>query len=91
MYDPTVGRWTTEDPIGLAAGDTNFERYVGNHPTNATDPTGLWEVKATLAVLQKQHPSYYDFFNVLHDGRFITGPGAREVQRATRRFADEQA
>lgn len=23
-YDPTVGRWTTKDPIGFAGGDTNL-------------------------------------------------------------------
>ena len=25
------------------AGDTNLNRYVGNHPTNSTDPSGLAE------------------------------------------------
>jgi hypothetical protein len=43
MYDPTVGRFITEDPIGFAGRDTNLYRYVGNSPTNATDPTGLAE------------------------------------------------
>lgn len=42
MYDSTTGRWTTVDPIGFRAGDLNLYRYVGNDPTNATDPTGLW-------------------------------------------------
>lgn len=41
MYDPSIGRWLTEDPIDFKAGDPNLERYVGNDPTNATDPTGL--------------------------------------------------
>ena len=40
-YDAKVGRWISEDPIGFAAGDYNVNRYVGNSPTNATDPTGL--------------------------------------------------
>jgi RHS repeat-associated protein len=34
------GRWTTEDPIGLADGP-NANVYVHNDPTNATDPSGL--------------------------------------------------
>ena len=42
-YDPGVGRFTSEDPLGFAAGDVNLNRYVGNGPTNATDPSGLWE------------------------------------------------
>ncbi len=41
MYDPSVGRWTSEDPIDFAGGDPNLYRYVGNSPTNARDPTGL--------------------------------------------------
>jgi RHS repeat-associated protein len=40
-YDPAQGRWLTQDPIGFAAGDVNLYRYVGNSPTNATDPSGL--------------------------------------------------
>ncbi|SIO13416.1 RHS repeat-associated core domain-containing protein [Singulisphaera sp. GP187] len=40
-YDAALGRWTQEDPIGFAAGDANLYRYVGNGPTNATDPLGL--------------------------------------------------
>src|SRR5262249_9199318 len=40
-YDAATGRWTSQDPLGFAAGDGNLYRYVGNGPTNATDPTGL--------------------------------------------------
>ncbi len=44
-YDPSTGRWLSQDPIGFAGGDANLYRYVGNSPTNATDPSGLdwWE------------------------------------------------
>jgi RHS repeat-associated protein len=46
-YDAVIGRWTQEDPIGFAAGDSNLYRYVGNSPTNWSDPSGLeiWIVK----------------------------------------------
>ena len=44
-YDPLTGKWMSEDPIGLAAGDPNFTRMVGNNVLNATDPSGLWEIK----------------------------------------------
>lgn len=30
-FDPTVGRWLTEDPVGFAA-DCNLYCYVGNSP-----------------------------------------------------------
>ena len=39
-YDPTIGRWTTEDPLGFAAGDTNLYRYVEDQPTRFIDPSG---------------------------------------------------
>jgi RHS repeat-associated protein len=40
-YSPTLGRWMQVDPLGFGAGDSNLYRYVGNSPTNATDPSGL--------------------------------------------------
>ncbi len=41
MYDTSTGRWLSDDPISFRAGDANLYRYVGNSPTNATDPSGL--------------------------------------------------
>jgi RHS repeat-associated protein len=43
-YDPILGRFVSEDPIGFAAGDANLTRYVGNSFANAVDPTGLDDV-----------------------------------------------
>jgi RHS repeat-associated protein len=40
-YDARAGVWTTQDPMGFGAGDTNLTRYVANQPTDATDPSGL--------------------------------------------------
>lgn len=40
-YDPQLGRFLSQDPLGFAANDTNLYRYVNNSPTNLTDPTGL--------------------------------------------------
>ncbi len=40
-YDPAVGRFVSEDPIGFLAGDVNVSRYVGNGPANLVDPTGM--------------------------------------------------
>ena len=37
--DPTVGRFTQRDPIGLRGG-LNRYGYVGENPVNATDPSG---------------------------------------------------
>ena len=40
-YDAETGRFLSPDPTGFAAGDVNLDRFTGNSPTNATDPTGL--------------------------------------------------
>ena len=44
-FDGATGRWISEDPLGFAAGDSNLNRYVGNGPTNATDPSGLVPIR----------------------------------------------
>jgi RHS repeat-associated protein len=40
-YSPTLGRWTSLDPLSYAAGDVNLYRTVGNNPLNSLDPSGL--------------------------------------------------
>jgi RHS repeat-associated protein len=39
-YDPAVGRWLSEDPVGYDAGDINLFRYCANNPVLYTDPSG---------------------------------------------------
>jgi RHS repeat-associated protein len=41
FYTPSLGRFMAEDPIGLAGGDVNFNRYVLNSPINLMDPEGM--------------------------------------------------
>ncbi|MCA8961256.1 MAG: hypothetical protein KDC38_12115, partial [Planctomycetes bacterium] len=38
-YEPTIGRFLSEDPLGLLAGE-NFYAYVHNDPVNRIDPSG---------------------------------------------------
>jgi RHS repeat-associated protein len=43
-YNPQIGRFLSEDPLGLAGGDVNFYAYVANDPIDLIDPSGLtWE------------------------------------------------
>ncbi len=42
-YDPSVGRYLTPDPIGLAGG-VNLYSYVQNDPVIFSDPLGLWSL-----------------------------------------------
>jgi RHS repeat-associated protein len=39
-YDPEIGRFISEDPVGLEGG-INTHAYVGNDPVNNRDPSGL--------------------------------------------------
>ena len=57
-YDPNLGKWISQDPIGFAAGDANLYRYVGNGPTNATDPSGLED--PSLKITVKGPESYFE-------------------------------
>lgn len=40
-YDPTLGRFIGEDPIGFAGGTPNLYEYVHNNPLLFNDPSGL--------------------------------------------------
>jgi RHS repeat-associated protein len=84
-YDPTIGRWISEDPLGLET-DSNPDRYVGNEPTDATDPTGLVlkvnrakypsGANEVLAMLRKLYPEG-DLF-MTRDGLIKRGPNRKK-------------
>ena len=40
-FDPKIGRFISEDPIGFAGGDVNLYAYVRGNPPNLVDPGGL--------------------------------------------------
>ncbi|MGI8819546.1 MAG: RHS repeat domain-containing protein [Chthoniobacterales bacterium] len=42
-YNPRLGRFMSEDPMGFAAGDANLFRYCAGDPVNFVDPSGLFE------------------------------------------------
>jgi RHS repeat-associated protein len=42
FYDPSSGRWFSQDPMGFDAGDSNLYRYCANQPASSTDPSGLF-------------------------------------------------
>jgi RHS repeat-associated protein len=41
FYDPQIGRFISEDPIGFNGGDINLYGYVWNNPQSFVDPSGL--------------------------------------------------
>jgi hypothetical protein len=56
----------SKDPIGFAAGDVNQYRYVGNGPTNATDPSGLaeWDKGGHHVIPRAIYTKYRRYFRI---------------------------
>jgi len=48
-YDPSTGRYISQDPIGFEGGDNKY-RYAAASPTNLTDPTGECPMCVAYAV-----------------------------------------
>jgi RHS repeat-associated protein len=63
-YHPDLQRFISEDPLGLAAGPTNYYVYAGNNPISHTDPTGL-----AADVLIDVGFIAYDAYNLFTGGR----------------------
>jgi RHS repeat-associated protein len=57
-YDPQLGRWLSEDPIGFAGGDVNLGRYVGNEATGAVDSNGLFMDDPAIGQRANDTPGY---------------------------------
>jgi RHS repeat-associated protein len=43
-YNPMLGRFISEDPLGFGGGDFNLYAYAGNTPINSTDPSGTCHI-----------------------------------------------
>ncbi len=43
-YNPSSGRFVSEDPIGFKSGQTNLFNYIDNNPINYVDPLGLFSL-----------------------------------------------
>ena len=41
FYDPVLGKFIAEDPLGFASGDTNLYAFAWSNPRNWKDPSGL--------------------------------------------------
>lgn len=48
-YDPEVGRFISEDPLGFDGGDVNLYVYGGNNPVLYSDPSGEFIFSGTAA------------------------------------------
>jgi RHS repeat-associated protein len=82
-YDPRLGRFISEDPIGFAGGVDQYA-YVGNQPVNGWDPLGLVDFSGNadavkLAYAQQdrlrgdvaKNQNVLDFFKKVFDADLI--------------------
>ena len=53
-YDPSIGRFISEDPAGFGGGDINLYIYAGNNPIMLIDPLGL------CSTYQPSNPTLYN-------------------------------
>ena len=67
-YDPETGRWTSKDPIGFRAEETNFFLYSFGDPVNLKDDIGLcpWCVGAVVGI------GIDLFFQIVIEGRDLS-------------------
>ena len=56
-YDSATGRFLSEDPLGFGGGN-NFYPYVGNNPTDFSDPDGRTSAGTATGVTQAEADAY---------------------------------
>ena len=65
MYDATIGRWLSADPISFEGKDVNLYRYAENSPTIAADPTGPTSSHQPAVSTRSRKPEHrlcFDFY-----------------------------
>jgi len=69
-YDPVVGRWLSEDPVGFEAEDNNLYRYGLGNPVINADPLGLGiEIAADCVLVSESSSGLWRFchYNCVED------------------------
>src|SRR5206468_652442 len=66
-YDPSIGRFLSEDPIRFRGGN-NFYRYAAANPANFLDPTGLWVQVHCRPVRYNNDPNLGDMIQMAGEG-----------------------
>ena len=51
-YDPQIGRFISEDPLGFGGNGTNFYAYAGNDPIDNVDPSGCGFINCAKALVE---------------------------------------
>ena len=73
-YNPTLGRFMSEDPKLFDAGDYNLFRYCHNDPVDFTDPMGL-DAQAWIEAIVPGAYEYNQMVVNFHAGNYGTAAG----------------
>jgi RHS repeat-associated protein len=60
-YDPILGQFISQDPIGFLGGDSNVRRYVANAPVNGSDPSGLYSPSSGALLSEHDFEKFNEF------------------------------
>ncbi len=72
-YDPELGRFLSEDPIGITGG-LNLYAYAGNDPVNRWDPTGLDPAEGPPCTMEDGRPGKLNKQGVCEPTKTVTLP-----------------
>ena len=78
-YDPQVGRFISEDPIGFEGGDVNLYVYASNNPILFIDPWGLCAKNPSLSEQIRKSISNIGPETLYSAGATLAGTGAALV------------
>ncbi|MBI4619434.1 MAG: RHS repeat-associated core domain-containing protein [Desulfobacterales bacterium] len=80
-YDPNVGRFISEDPIGFEGGDTNLFAYVGNNPVTLIDPSGqlafFWHEAITYVAARNSGRGVWDSLKLAFNNAAVDFSGTQ--------------
>jgi RHS repeat-associated protein len=85
-YDPEIGRFTIQDPLSFANGQTNLYAYAAGDPVNLKDPSGLWVVQA------RQPGSQHSVWFVGEPGHWTLyefAPNLQQLQNSGRNLSED--
>jgi RHS repeat-associated protein len=89
-YDPTLGKFLNDDPLGFAADDPNVSRYVGNSASTSTDSTGLYDGPEWHHLYVQKYRKYFERIGInindRDDGYLLS---TKDHQELTRRWQKE--
>ena len=66
--DTSIGRFTTNDPLGFEGADPNLYRYALNQPTSRTDPTGTFSIGEYAVTVGVTVAVVRTFLHIVVDG-----------------------